>query len=283
MIVKDTLIMVQGERLTITGFGDPHIDSELFDRAKFEHEVDRQIKDKHSYCIFVGDITEDDRPSTRQRRKDSHSDRPEALTLDDQKHMLWLDQKIIPIFKKLAPRCLGMLDGDHFREYNSGITSTQYICLKTGIPYLGERMAALRLRLSPKVNGKTKTSTIRAYDILVTHGAGSASTPGGDLNNLLKKLVGFADYNLVLSGHTHKLVSFQQPIQGLSKSGTLTERIFTVARCGTFLKSYKQNKKGYAEYAEYTPLKTGCARIHLTLGWVQDSRSWAINDVKCEL
>lgn len=282
MIIREQRIRVANNRLTLTGFGDPHIDSELFDKARFDTEIARQVADKNAYCIFVGDVTEDDRPSTRQRRKDMHSDRDEALSLDDKKHMLWMDQKIIPIFQKIAPRCLGILDGDHYRRYGSGITSTQYMCMRTGIPYLGERMAALRLLLTPDYKGVGQ-GVVRRYDILVTHGAGSAATPGGDLNNLLKKLVGFADYDLVMSGHTHKSLSFQQPIQGIAGNGELRERMFTVMRCGTFLKSYKANKKGYAEYSEYTPLKTGCARLHLHFAKLGKSCSWRISDIKCEI
>ena len=50
-----------------------------------------------------------------------------------------MDSFVIPKLNKIVKpaRTLGILDGDHYRIYNNGLTSVQYVCAKNKVPYLG--------------------------------------------------------------------------------------------------------------------------------------------------
>jgi len=196
-----------------------------------------------------------------------YSDRPEAYTKEDLQHMDYLDHHMVPDFKSIAPRCLGILDGDHFRMYADGTTSTQYICKRSGIPYLGERMAWVRWIF--KIKGTNQSCM---YTIYVSHGQGSASTIGGDINSLIRQVACF-DGDLMIGGHTHKHVPVHLPILYPSQDGThIKERLRTFVRVGSFMRGYLENKVSYVEQAGYTAQHRGWCTVHLTL-----SRSNATN------
>jgi len=265
-------------KLRIRPLGDIHLghighDSKLFNKAVQEH-----ANDPAGWCIITGDIIDDDRPSSRQKRVHMYSDRVDAQPFDDEQHQLWLDHKVIPVLKPLANRCLGALDGDHFRLYSDGTTSTMYICRKLKIPYLGERMAWVRMLFSTKAKGEGQRCM---YLIHASHGAGSASTYGGDINALIRQVSGF-EADLCIAGHTHKCMPAQIPILYPDQRGEkIREKMRTYVRTGGFLRGYLEKRTTYVEKAGYSPLALRYPVIELTLGRCKANNcSLSVEDVK---
>ena len=131
--------------ITIRHKTDTHHFSEGHHSRLFKKFVNIQSKDKDSWWVDGGDLLDADRPSLRDRKKIMYSDRKEAWTQDDKQSMALIDKEIIPLYLPIKDRCLGMIDGDHYAIYSNGMTSTEYIARKLGVPYLGERMAFIGL------------------------------------------------------------------------------------------------------------------------------------------
>ena len=119
---------------------DIHFGSNAFLKDEYERIADIIKRDKYAYTIILGDVTDDDRPSSRALRKAMFSDRVEAFQQEDKQHLDWLDRRILPDLAKVAKpnRCMGILDGDHHRQYSNGLTSVQYACSMLKVPYLGD-------------------------------------------------------------------------------------------------------------------------------------------------
>ena len=160
--------------IVIRHITDVHMDSDGFYGSLFENFVRKQAADKHSYWICTGDLLDSDRPSMRDRKRQMFSDRPEAFNHEDMKSLAWIDKAILPKLERIKDRCLGILDGDHFIIFSNGMTSTQYICNRLKIPYLGERIAYVGVHFTVPGNSAQRC----LYTILARHGKGSGVTSG---------------------------------------------------------------------------------------------------------
>lgn len=248
-----------GDKFRINHFTDVHEGAAGFDARLFEKFLKEQESNKSAFCIGTGDLIDEDRPSTRERRAAMYSDRSEAWTQEDRRSMAWLDRVVIPKYKRIASRCLGILDGDHFISMGGcKLTSGQYICNATGIPYLGTRMASVRL-----VFRCAERKQSYSYDILARHGTGSASTQGGDVTALVKQNAQWIA-DLYLGGHTHKQNIINFPRMRVNKEGTAA-RVSNVwmIRGGSFLLGYPEGRETYPERKEYSPLCVGWASVTL--------------------
>lgn len=239
----------------ITDVHDGHVG---FHRALFEKFMRIQERDKHSWWIATGDLIDADRPSTRDRKSVMYADRRDALSHEDEKTMDWLDSRVIPKYRRIKDRCLGILDGDHYVLFSSGMTSGQYIARKAGVPYLGERMAFVGMcfTLGPRHV---------LYTILARHGKGGGSSHGADLSQLERQGQGFIA-DLHLGGHTHK--SNLHHVTMLYPNRTfdgVRQKIIWYVRGGSFLRGFLPGHQTYAEAAEYGPLSCGWAEIHVTV------------------
>lgn len=245
--------------LTDTHDGDDGCDVKLL------NEVIRKIQlDPNGYWLHGGDIITPDRPSTRERKSAISHDRPEVLTHEDEKSLLWLDSKIIPRWKPIADKCLGVIAGDHLIQFANGMNSAEYMCRALKMPYLGERLGYASLIFCDK------SRHAFTYDILIRHGKGSASTQDGDVGALARQSVGWVA-DAYLGGHTHK--ENCHPMQYMAPNDTRTDlkaRTCWLVRGGSFLRGYLHGKSTYVEKAEYNPLTIGWAELHLSVGYDKD-------------
>ncbi len=247
--------------IIIRQFTDIHEGATGHDAKLFRRGLALQEQDRHSWCIFTGDLIDADRPTMRDRKAHIYADedRKEAWTQEDRRNFSWLDASIVPKYKRIAPRCLGILDGDHYLIFSNGMTSGQYICKRTGIPYLGERMAFVAISF---VDPHRKISR---YTILARHGKGSGVTSGGSVNAMERQNHGFRA-NLYLGGHNHREHIHPLKIAEVNRIGTkINQHVVWYVRGGSFLDGYPcDGTKTYAEHEEYRPLCQGWAEIELT-------------------
>lgn len=223
----------------------------------------KRIKnDPFCYVVFVGDMLDADRPSLRARKAVIYAE-PErrcALSEDDLDHQRGLREGIIRDLASIKHKILAMVDGDHFRLYENGTTSTWYIANTLKIPktYLGERMGWVR------VNFKSGHGSSRSFDIFVRHGRASASNFGTDVNALVRQSQGF-DADLHLAGHTHRSWFVKVPHLYCGRYD-IHQRMVAYARAGSLLRGFLYGQTTYPEIAEYSPLSIGWPEIQIYLG-----------------
>lgn len=259
--LREVPVSLGSTEITLRPFGDVHKGSEGHHGRLWMKFLQTQERDKHSYCIGVGDLVDADRPSMRQRKLLSLVDRPEAWTHEDRKDFAFLDKHVVPDYMRIRERCLGLLDGDHFVVFSNGMTSTQYICRKTGIPYLGERMAYVGLSFRTE----SQVTQVCRYTILARHGRGAGNTAGGDVTGLQRQNAQWLA-DLYLGGHTHRENAHPVPLLGPNTLfDDLKEKTVWYVRCGSFLRGFMANKQLYPEQEEYGPLCTGWVEIRLTI------------------
>lgn len=248
---------------------DTHQDAEGFRKEVFRAFVNEQRRDKKSVWIHTGDLCDSERPSTRHMKKIMYADRGEAWTQEDKRTLDWLDRSIIPQYAPISDSCLGMLDGDHFFVFSNGMTSTEYICRKLKIPYLGERSSFVTLLFRPGDNPGGMQYVIHAR-----HGKGAAPSHGGDINALVRQEANWIA-DLHLGGHSHKENCHPQRGEYVNNKGIICSRICWYMRGGSMLDGFPHNgPKTYAYRKEYGPLPVGWGEVELSIGRkMQDSRT----------
>ena len=264
MLIKDFDFGVDktGPMMNLYCIGDLHIGSPAFLERSFDALADIVRKDKYAYFICPGDLTDDDRPTTRLLRRAMFNDRQEALEQEDIQHLTWVDNFVIPKLNKLMKpsRTLGFLDGDHYRVYANGLTSVQYICAKNKIPYLGSGQALLRL------NFKYKSAGSNTIKIHIHHGKGSGVTEASDINELLKVSNQWRAVDVFIRGHSHKpkFIPFQRYFDTKERPPEVRVKEGFLVNAGSFRQGVIMGKVDYAEREVYPPTSTRCPILHMT-------------------
>lgn len=229
--------------------------------------IQRVKSDPYCFVIFVGDLIDLDRPSQRLRKALMYAepDRRSALSEEDLDHQAGLRSGIIADLRPIKDKIIGMVDGDHFRQYENGTTSTWYIANQLKIPqtYLGERMGWVRITFRNGSGGKNKDRYIDGcnFDIFVRHGKGSASSFGTDVNALVRQSSGW-DADLIVAGHTHRSWFVKMPYLYIGKND-IQQRFVGYARAGSLLRGFIYGETTYPEIAEYNPLSIGWPEVYI--------------------
>jgi len=264
MLIKDYDFSVDtiGPLMNLYCIGDLHIGSPAFLERSFDALADIARRDKHAYFICPGDVTDDDRPTTRIMRRAMFNDRQEAMEQEDLQHLNWMDRIVIPKLNKLIKpaRCLGILDGDHFRVYANGLTSVQYICAKNKIPYLGMGQALLRL------NFRYKANSVGQVKIHIHHGKGGGTTETSDINELQKLCNQWRAVDVFIRGHSHKpkFIPFQRYYDTRERPPEVRVKEGFLINAGAFRGGMTMGKVDYAEREVYAPTSTRCPILHMT-------------------
>lgn len=253
--------------------GDLQIGSSSTDTVIVRNWVRKVCSDPNAIWCLLGDIEDDDRPTTRIIRKGAFSGRKEVLGNDAKKHRRWVDQEIVPILKPLVDagrRCLGVLAGHHWYDLGEQ-TSTQYICNaltaygKVKVPYLGQMSAWVRFIV--KDNRGTSIERL----IHIQHGTGGGKAISSALNALVKTSQGFGA-DLYVRAHDCTLVTGKydilQPIRPRSGSPErLTSKTVTLMNIGAATRGYELSKgdPSYVEMGMMNPRTLGWGIAHLTM------------------
>lgn len=178
------------------------------------------------------------------------------------------------VFEKLAPiikkgRCLGLLSGHHEYTYASGITSTQELCEKLGVPYL-HKTAYIRLVFgNAQKRLKDNHGSCRAWTMLIhaQHGDGGASFVHSDMPNLASKTAPFWEADLFLRGHSTKKWHASYPVIKMTESNEprLYETHKHMVNTGGFMRGYIQGEDTYVSKKNMPPAALGYVVVHLAL------------------
>ena len=246
-----------GEPLYLIPFGDVHRSAPLCHVEKW-HEWINEVKDqKNTWFIGMGDY--DDLSSTSERMLLNNRTLHDSTkqTLDDmyRKHTETLCNEL----SFMKDRLIGLLEGNHYSELTSGITTTQLMCEKLGCEYLGVS-AFVMLLLKKDIHHAHR------LDIWAHHGQSSGRTSGSSINKV-EQMIDAADADIYLQGHDHKKHIAMRSRLGLSDSKrgiTLDNKKIILARTGSFLKGYEKNKASYVADAGYSPSDLGTISIRIT-------------------
>lgn len=194
-----------GQEFRIYPTADWQLEGKTADLEYIKSWVGKVSEDENGMAMFLGDIQDNDRPSTRSLKRKAFHERPEVLLDETRARLKELDSEIVPLLLPLAKMrlpMLGMLAGHHYAdlyfEKDGQLvkqTSTNYICqqltLLSGreVPYLGIMSAWVHLSFRKKGS----TSTIKKL-LHIQHGVGGGGTPEAAVRRLRKTSEGhYAD------------------------------------------------------------------------------------------
>jgi len=261
--VHEVIVPFTTERkpVYVIPFGDIHYSSKLCHREKFDEWCEWAAQKENAYFLGMGDY--DDLGSTSERKLLNSKDLHEATieTLDELylRHTWELCEKL----QFMKGKLIGLMEGNHYGEFQSGITTTQKMCDILGAKYLGVN-AFIRLTLR-QTSAKSKHSC--SVDIWAHHGKGAARLAGGSLNTV-EAMVNASESDIYLMGHDHKKsVAYATRLYlGESNRGVpkLKERKILLARTGSFLRGYVPGKVSYVADRALSPSNLGTIKIELT-------------------
>ena len=154
-------------------------------------------------------------------------------------------------------KLLGLIEGNHYGEFQNGTTTTQLLADKLGCKYLGAN-SFIRLTF---LFGKKHAS----IDIWAHHGKGAARLIGGSLNKV-QQMGEIANADIFLMGHDHKksIGTVNKLMLHGDNKLKLRHQKQLYARTGSFLKGYEDGKKSYVVDMALNPTDLGVVKIEIT-------------------
>jgi hypothetical protein len=244
--------------IKIIPFGDVHRDSDMHCGTKWREFLAYAKGQKDAYFLGMGDYF--DGMSTSEREGLSRSSLHNTTIKNIEKlYSEWIE-RMSGELAFMKGRLIGMLGGNHFFSFNSGMSSDTILCQNLETRFLG---VCSFIRLSIQTHKSKDRSRGGCFDIFAHHGAGGGSTPGATFNTI-EKMQQTADADLYLMGHDHKkgcIPSFPR-LRLVEGGGSLTirERTPWLGRTGSFLKAYEDGEVSY---------NVDAARSACALGWIE--------------
>jgi hypothetical protein len=174
----------------------------------------------------------------------------------------FLDTHVIEMAEILRPykdRIIGLGIGNHEKTVlrNCNTNLVKRVCSEIGVPYLGYTwVITLHMR---EARGRGRDIVIKGH-----HGWGGGSrTRGADITKYEKDMGKWADVDIFLYGHVHK-VQYDKTPMIKTCGGRLKAVPRIMAICGTFLKTFSDGvDTTYSEDEGYPPCEVGGIELQL--------------------
>lgn len=246
------------EPIYLFPFGDVHRSAPNCDVERWLEFLDWAKHKKRAYFLGMGDLDDFASGSERLILGDKRLHDSTLTTLDGlyETHTIRFYNEI----KFMGDKLIGLIEGNHYGEFQSGITTTQYLAQKMKAKYLG---VSAFIRLIFKCKSRSNSSAI---DIWAHHGKGGSRKVGGSLNRVEDMLLA-ANADIYLMGHDHRKSCSYVPTMELKqsrKSVRLHQKKKLIGRTGSFLKGYIAGKKSYVADMALNPTDLGVLKIELT-------------------
>lgn len=257
------------------GLSDLQIGSESTSIRVIKRRIEEILDDDHdSGVVILGDIEDEDRPSTRERRKSAFADREEVISRDAEKHMAWIDKAVIPLLlplQKTKHGIMGILAGHHWTQISPVLNSVQYIATqlyqlsKRKVPYLGIMSSFMDLRFHPS-NGPNIRKVIH-----VQHGEGGGQTKSSSLLRLDRTHSGFiADAYIrahdcqIVAAKTDQLYPKETRHGGIPD---IMSKTIAFLNLGSATQGYNfdKNKLSYIENSMMRPTTMGWGSLYIKI------------------
>ena len=243
MIVRSINLDPEFREIILLPFSDLHDGAKEFDSQLFKKYRDFVLAEPNRFCVLNGDLADN---AIKYSKSDIYT-----ATLQPREQVLEIVDLLSPLAKD--GRIWGSVKGNHCErtEREVGISLSEYIADKLGIPYFGPEVL-FKVRF-----GKNKHWRNAYYTVYVTHGTGGGRTKGAKANNLdrLKDMV-LAD--VYCMGHTHDQMILTGAVFEPDKNmDRINEREIYFVNSGSFMKK----GDGYAAMKNYPPQSRGCPAI----------------------
>jgi UDP-2,3-diacylglucosamine pyrophosphatase LpxH len=249
-----------GEPIYLIPFGDIHRSSPQCHEEKWTEFLGWARRKKRCYFLGMGDYDDLASASERHILTDRKLHDSTRTTLED------IYRKFTDRFAKeigfMDGNLIGLLEGNHYGEFENGTTTTQRLCERLHCKYLG---VSSFIRLSFEMENY-KTGKRKCIDIWAHHGKGAARLIGGSLNRV-EQMAECAEADIYLMGHDHKKSQGNKTRLRLTDGGEtvrLSHRKILIARTGSFLKGYVPETKSYIVDMALNPTDLGVIKIELT-------------------
>lgn len=255
---KIPFVLAENQKTMLMPVGDVHYGSKGWPKNKF---VEHMHWGMERGALFLGVGEYLDFASFTQRRqmaplRDETKDEISSMTKDK----TWELYDLISFTKG---RWIGMLEGDHYWEFEDGTTCDQMLARLLGGQFLG---TSSHIRLTPQNAPKNHPEADTL--VYVHHGIGSARLSGGHLHRV-EDMLKWIEADIYLMGHTHAKVSAPIDRQYISPDGVHYHRTKMIARTGGWMRGYYSHKPldltkpaahsrgSYVEKKAYTPSAMG--------------------------
>jgi len=270
---------------------DFQLGSDSTDKAVIKRWVREVLDDPNGLWCILGDIEDDDRPSTRAIRRGAFAERREVQTADAKKHILYIEHEVIPLLAPLTQSrlgSLGVLAGHHWYDLGE-LNSTQYICnrlstmgRKQKVPYLGQMSAWVHLGFHDS-RYYSKTQGARVRKIHIQHGVGGAKTIAGALNSLERTSKGFVA-DAYVRAHDCTLVAgkYDRLDTRMGDTPGLIHKTVTLMNVGSATRGYEMtlDNPSYPEMGMMNPRTLGWGvlecYVHRELKCIDQSQNWDV-------
>lgn len=210
-------------RMTIVPLSDVHYGSKEFNETLWHTVIKRIQDDPDCFCVLVGDMMDNG-------LKNSATNVYEA-TCGPREQKEWLINELTPIKDKI----LGAVGGNHERRTVREVDQDPLydVLLALGKENLYRpNICFMQLKLTHLVKGKVMQRV--DYSFAITHGAGGGQYIGSSANRVQNFGMAIEGIDCLITGHTHKPVSFPVPKLELT-NGVVLRKQFYVAVAGSFL------------------------------------------------
>lgn len=243
-------------------FGDVHRDSPDHADGKWQEFIRYARGLKDTWFVGMGDYLDSTSTSEREMLGNISPRMHDTFRKDIQALQLAKIEKLASELEFMKGRLVGLLNGNHYFEFQSGINGDQKLAELLNTKYLGV-CAFVRLTFH---NGGRKFTR----DLFAHHGAGAARLIGGSMNRVQQMAEG-AEADIYAMGHDHKRGALPaQPRIFLAKQdrfgGLRVEyREPILIRSGSFLASFKDGCSSYNVDACRPPSSLGHVELLVTV------------------
>ncbi len=240
------------EPIYLIPWGDVHRFSQMCDVEKWLEFCTWAKHKKNAYFIGMGDY--DDLASFSERKALNNAELHESTNQTLQEIYQERVRKLVKEIWFMKDKIIGLVEGNHFGSLDSGMTTTQLMCLQLDCKYLG--VSSFIKLVMPH---ETKRASI---DMWVHHGRGASRLAGSSIN-AVEQMTGLGEAQIYLMGHDHKK-SVAMKSRLYLQDTRLRQKKILLGRTGSFLLGYMDNQPSYVAKGAMTPSDLGVIKIELT-------------------
>lgn len=250
IIVKST-----GDYFSVIPIGDIHSGIINCDEERLKADIDYIRTHKNVYWVGMGDYCEF--VNSSDKRFDVRLLVPELrVELDNLAYKQ--SDRIIKMFKPIASKCLGMLEGNHEeyikRAYHVNVQ--EYICNSLRVRNLSCQ-AFITLQFIYE-KGRLTSSVV----IWAEHGHVAGKKVGGNLNYLHDQASNF-NADIYLCGHSHKKVCDSTVRLEIAFGGGIRAKKLSYGITGSYYRGHWEGTATYQQKNCYPPTNVGCLKIKI--------------------
>src|SRR3990167_100980 len=255
------------QKMLLMPIGDIHYGAPGFPADRLRAHIEWGVE-QGAYFLGMGDFVDF---TSRSQRGVLRGLRDSQRELLDNMNMAEVE-KLAAILAPSKGRWLGMLEGDHYHEFEHGITSDQQLCRLLEAPFLGtSTLLRLQLQDPKRPNGRRSPAAGHGCDVYVfaAHGFGGGRLEGSGLNALGPLLKYLPQPSIYLMAHNHSKVNAVVDALVRTPGGFLYHTPKILARTGGWLRGYMgqrpqepsrpaaRSRGSYIERAAYAPAALG--------------------------